>query len=78
MLTNSRLRQLVDRLDAIDHIERIRIHTRLPIVLPSRIEDDLMEQKIMEVIQEHTKVKEVDVKTADLRAQEKMEVNTHE
>ena len=44
----------------------------------SRIEDDLMEQKIMEVIQEHTKVKEVDVKTADLRAQEKMEVNTHE
>ena len=43
MLTNSRLRQLVDRLDTIDHIDRIRIHTRLPIVLPSRIEDDLLQ-----------------------------------
>ncbi len=43
MLTNSRLSQLINRLDAIDHVSRIRIHTRLPIVLPSRIEDDLLQ-----------------------------------
>lgn len=43
MLTDRRLRQLIDRLDAIDHVDRIRIHTRLPIVLPSRVQDDLLQ-----------------------------------
>ncbi len=37
MLPDIRLRQLVHRVDAIDHIRRIRFHTRLPVVLPSRI-----------------------------------------
>lgn len=36
-LPDAKLAQLIERLEAIDHLERIRIHTRLPIVLPSRI-----------------------------------------
>jgi len=37
MLTDARLGELLDRLDAIPHLARLRIHTRLPIVLPSRV-----------------------------------------
>jgi EF-P beta-lysylation protein EpmB len=36
-LNDHRLEALCRRLDAIQHIERIRIHTRLPIVIPSRV-----------------------------------------
>ena len=40
MLPDARLEQLVSRVDAMSHIRRIRFHTRLPIVLPSRITQD--------------------------------------
>jgi EF-P beta-lysylation protein EpmB len=36
-LTDARLAALVERLEAIPHLRRLRIHTRLPIVLPSRV-----------------------------------------
>jgi len=42
-LSDCRLRQLVEELETIDHIKRLRIHTRLPIVLPTRITTDLLE-----------------------------------
>jgi len=42
MLSDQRLRQLCVAIDAIPHIERIRFHTRLPIVLPSRVTEDLL------------------------------------
>ncbi len=42
MLTDQRLQALCSAIDAIPHIERIRFHTRLPIVLPSRITSDLL------------------------------------
>ncbi|MCC6208935.1 MAG: EF-P beta-lysylation protein EpmB [Gammaproteobacteria bacterium] len=42
-LTTSRLARLVHKLEAIPHLARLRLHTRLPIVLPSRIEDGLIE-----------------------------------
>ena len=42
-LGNRRLEALLRALDAIPHVERIRIHTRLPIVLPSRVDDGLLE-----------------------------------
>ncbi|MCL4108474.1 UNVERIFIED_CONTAM: hypothetical protein GTU68_046755 [Idotea baltica] len=42
LLTDIRLEQLLQALDAIDHIDRIRIHTRLPIVLPARITAELL------------------------------------
>jgi EF-P beta-lysylation protein EpmB len=37
MLTDSRLTEIIRRLDTIPHLDRLRIHTRLPIVLPSRV-----------------------------------------
>ncbi|MDH5180094.1 MAG: KamA family radical SAM protein, partial [Gammaproteobacteria bacterium] len=41
-LTNNRLLDLLSRLDRIPHIQRLRIHTRLPVVLPERIDDNLL------------------------------------
>ncbi len=37
MLTDARLEQLIARIADIPHIRRLRIHSRLPIVLPDRI-----------------------------------------
>jgi L-lysine 2,3-aminomutase len=41
LLSDARLEQLIKQLDAIHHIKRIRIHSRLPIVLPARITEAL-------------------------------------
>jgi EF-P beta-lysylation protein EpmB len=41
-LPDSRLRELVQRLEYIPHLRRLRIHTRLPVVLPERIDDELL------------------------------------
>ncbi|MFW2405345.1 MAG: EF-P beta-lysylation protein EpmB [Gammaproteobacteria bacterium] len=38
-LSDDRLRSLLSRLAEIDHVERIRLHTRYPVVLPERIDD---------------------------------------
>ena len=40
--TDTWLGQLVSRIAAIGHIEQIRLHTRLPIVLPDRVDDALL------------------------------------
>lgn len=42
MLSDQRLHALYSAIDAIPHIERIRFHTRLPIVLPSRVTAELV------------------------------------
>jgi EF-P beta-lysylation protein EpmB len=42
LLSDARLVQLFDQLNAIGHLKRIRIHSRLPIVLPARITDGLL------------------------------------
>lgn len=42
MLATDRLKALTDQLATISHIKRLRIHTRLPIVLPDRITPSLM------------------------------------
>ena len=41
-LNDERLKSLVQKLNAIKHLKRIRIHTRLPIVLPARITESLI------------------------------------
>ena len=41
-LTDDRLARLAAELSEIKHIKRLRIHSRLPIVLPSRIDDRLL------------------------------------
>ncbi|VAW94619.1 Lysine 2,3-aminomutase [hydrothermal vent metagenome] len=40
-LSNNKLFRLMDLLEAIPHIKRIRIHTRYPIILPDRIDREL-------------------------------------
>lgn len=43
-LTDARLSALLERLEAIPHLRRVRLHTRLPIVLPSRVTPGLIER----------------------------------
>lgn len=42
MLSDERLESIISRLRAIDHVEIIRIGTRMPVVLPQRITDSLV------------------------------------
>jgi EF-P beta-lysylation protein EpmB len=42
-LTDLRLAALTERLAAIPHIRRLRVHTRLPIVIPERVCDELLD-----------------------------------
>jgi EF-P beta-lysylation protein EpmB len=42
MLGDERFGELIRRLDGIAHLRRLRIHTRLPIVLPDRVTDELL------------------------------------
>jgi EF-P beta-lysylation protein EpmB len=41
-LTDDKLAALVDALEAIPHVRRLRIHTRLPVVLPERVDEKLL------------------------------------
>ncbi len=43
LLTDTHLSRLLARIGAIDHIQRIRIHTRLPVVLPQRVTTALVD-----------------------------------
>ncbi|UTV27559.1 EF-P beta-lysylation protein EpmB [Photobacterium atrarenae] len=43
MAKDSELAWLVERISQIPHVKRLRIHTRLPVVLPARITDELCE-----------------------------------
>jgi EF-P beta-lysylation protein EpmB len=41
-LPDVQLAQLADELAAIPHLQRLRLHTRLPVVLPTRVDDALL------------------------------------
>lgn len=41
-LVDNLLEQLVSELEQIPHLKRLRIHTRLPIVIPERVTDELL------------------------------------
>lgn len=41
-LSDQRLSDLVKQLESVPHITRLRIHSRLPVVLPERIDDELL------------------------------------
>ena len=52
-VVDSRLASLVGRLEQIPHVRRLRIHTRLPIMIPARVTEDLvamMKQARLEVV----------------------------
>jgi EF-P beta-lysylation protein EpmB len=42
VLDDSELTKLIKKLEAIEHVKKLRIHTRLPVVIPSRINDELL------------------------------------
>lgn len=42
VLSDGRLETLLGELEAIPHLRRVRIHSRLPIVLPDRVSNDLL------------------------------------
>jgi EF-P beta-lysylation protein EpmB len=43
MLSNDKLQQVLELLAEIPHIRRVRIHSRLPVVLPGRVDTGLIE-----------------------------------
>ena len=43
MVSNRRLAWIVNELAAIPHLSRLRIHTRLPVVIPARVDDELVD-----------------------------------
>src|SRR3989337_379400 len=43
MIVDHMLAELVEELAAIPHLRRLRGHTRLPIVIPERVTDDLVD-----------------------------------
>ncbi|MCA1779186.1 MAG: KamA family radical SAM protein, partial [Xanthomonadaceae bacterium] len=43
MLDTERLQRLTDALKPLDHVIRLRIHTRMPITLPDRVDDRLID-----------------------------------
>lgn len=57
MLTDTRLAALLDRFASIDHLRRLRVHTRLPIVLPQRVTarllDLLLENRLTPIVVVH-------------------------
>lgn len=42
-LVDQKLSQLIGRIERIPHIKRLRIHTRMPVVIPQRITDELVD-----------------------------------
>lgn len=42
MLVDATLAAMIERLEGIPHLRRLRIHTRLPIVIPERVTDELV------------------------------------
>jgi L-lysine 2,3-aminomutase len=42
-LVDSTLQSIVERIASIDHVQRLRVHTRLPVVIPQRVTDTLCE-----------------------------------
>lgn len=81
-LTDSHLFELIDAIEAIPHVKRLRIHSRLPIVLPDRITPELCQrlassrlQCVMVVHANHANELGVDVaKACELLRQHKVQL----
>ena len=42
-LSDARLRALVSELDGMPHLRRLRVHTRLPVVIPDRVTEEMLD-----------------------------------
>jgi L-lysine 2,3-aminomutase len=70
-LANGHLETLLGLVNEIPHVERIRFHTRLPIVLPARVDDSLLamlrrapQQCVMVVHANHAQEVDAEVRSA--------------
>jgi len=70
VVTDAQLKELVDQIASIPHIKRLRIHSRLPVVIPARITSGLLNsictenlQTIMVIHSNHTN--EIDEEVSD-------------
>ncbi len=68
---DDRLAALVDELSAISHLQRLRLHTRLPVVIPQRIDESMLSwlagsrlQTVVVVHANHANEIDADVRTA--------------
>lgn len=43
-LVDTKLGELIDQIEAIEHVRRLRIHSRMPIVIPQRVTDVLVDR----------------------------------
>ncbi len=73
-LTDQKLAALVTKIDQIPHIKRLRIHTRMPVILPERIDTHLLDwinsihlKTIMVIHANHAN--EIDTKVSDAMAE---------
>lgn len=70
-LTDTKLSQIVNDIEQIKHVKRLRIHTRLPVVLPERVDKNLLhwlaETQLQVVIVIHANhANEIDQDVADV------------
>jgi EF-P beta-lysylation protein EpmB len=70
-LNGRRLRQFTSMLVSVPHVRRLRIHTRYPVVLPERIDDDLLNwlaelplQKVVVIHANHAQEIDADARRA--------------
>lgn len=70
-LSDRRLAELAERLDGIAHLKRLRIHTRQPVVLPERVDTELLTwlglgrlQKVVVIHANHARELDQSVATA--------------
>ncbi len=42
MLVDERLSGMIERVEAIKHVRRLRVHTRMPVVVPNRVTDEFV------------------------------------
>jgi len=43
-LVDQKLDELIDQIEQIPHVKRLRIHTRMPVVIPQRVTDELVDR----------------------------------
>jgi EF-P beta-lysylation protein EpmB len=70
-LSDRRLAQLTDALQALPHVRRLRVHTRYPVVLPERVDAGLLDwlagielQKVVVIHANHANEIDADVRRA--------------
>ena len=71
MLTDRHLRDLVSQVAAIPHVQRLRIHSRLPVVIPARVTNGLLDgilhdrlQTVMVIHSNHSNEIDAEVQNA--------------